>query len=93
MIVFFGVVLGAVFGYGAFNSDARGDSTVAALIGAYILIMLLLVACLLVPSTIMGRSRATFRRKLQSDAQFRALVEEDLLTWRDPVGNASYGPL
>ncbi|MFE6616459.1 hypothetical protein [Amycolatopsis sp. NPDC057786] len=93
MIVFFGVVLGAVFGYGAFNGGAREGSTVAALIGAYILIMLFLVACLLVPSTIMGRSRASFRRKVQSNAQFRALLEEDLLTWRDPVGNASYGPL
>lgn len=93
MIVFFGVVLGAVFGYGAFNSNARGDSAVAALIGAYILIMLFLVACLLVPSVIMGRSRVTFRRRVQRDTRFRALLEEDLVTWRDPVGNASYGPL
>ena len=93
MIVFFGVVLGAVFGYGAITSGAQAISTAISMIGAYILLMLFLAACILVPSTIMGRSRERFRRKVQSDARFRALLEEDLLTWRDPVGNASYGPL
>ncbi|MFF2654232.1 hypothetical protein [Streptomyces sp. NPDC058045] len=93
MVAFFAIVFGALFGYGAFNSGARGGSTAAALIGAYVLIVLFLVACILVPSTIMGRSRETFRRKAENDPRFRALLEQDLLTWRDPVGNATYGPL
>lgn len=91
MLVFFGVVLGAVFGYGAITSGSRATST--AMIGAYILFMLFLAACVVVPSTIMGRSRESFRRKAQSDPRFRELLEEDLLTWRDPLGKASYGPL
>ncbi|MEU3657405.1 hypothetical protein AB0E67_32445 [Streptomyces sp. NPDC032161] len=53
----------------------------------------LIVAAIVVPATIMGRARESLRRKAQRDARFRALLEEDLATWHDPVGNASYGPL
>ena len=93
MLVFFAVALGAPIAFSAPQSAARGDSTLPALIGAYILIMLFLVACILVPSTIMGRAREVFRRKAMADPDFRALLEQDLATWRDPVGDASYGPL
>ncbi|MFF2652141.1 hypothetical protein [Streptomyces sp. NPDC058045] len=53
----------------------------------------LLVAAIVVPATIMGRARESLRRKARSDARFRALLEEDLATWRAPAGLASYGPL
>ncbi len=31
--------------------------------------------------------------QVQEDPAFRKAVEEDLATWRDPYGNAGYGPL
>lgn len=53
----------------------------------------LIVAAVVVPATIMGRARESLRRKTQRDARFRALLEQDLATWHDAAGNASYGPL
>ncbi|MFJ2900697.1 hypothetical protein ACIO87_38325 [Streptomyces sp. NPDC087218] len=53
----------------------------------------LMVAAIVVPATIMGRARESLRRKAMNDPRFRDLLEQDLLTWHDPVGNASYGPL
>jgi hypothetical protein len=53
----------------------------------------LLVAAIIVPATIIGRSRESLRRKVADDPRFRALLEQDLATWRDPFGNAGYGPL
>jgi hypothetical protein len=63
------------------------------MIGAYLLIVLFLVACIVVPSVVMGRARQSFRRRVQSDPVLRTAVEGDLATWRDPYGNAGYGPL
>ncbi|WP_427889465.1 hypothetical protein ACQHIV_39480 [Kribbella sp. GL6] len=90
MLAFFGVALGAGV---ASVAPGQGKSMLTALIGTYVLIMLFLTACIVVPATIMGRSRETFRRKATNDTGFRALLEQDLVTWRPPVGNASYGPL
>ncbi|MDR6987665.1 hypothetical protein J2Y66_002163 [Paenarthrobacter nitroguajacolicus] len=53
----------------------------------------LLVAAIIVPATIMGRSRESLRSKAAHDPRFRALLEQDLATWRDPYGDAGYGPL
>ncbi|MGW2183395.1 hypothetical protein ACWCXX_36230 [Streptomyces sp. NPDC001732] len=53
----------------------------------------LMAAAIVVPATIMGRTRESLRRKAMNDPRFRDLLEQDLLTWRDPVGNAPYGPL
>ncbi|MCD4850383.1 hypothetical protein LN996_06125 [Arthrobacter sp. AK01] len=53
----------------------------------------LLVVGIIVPATIAGRSRESLRRKATTDPHFRALLEQDLATWRDPYGNAGYGPL
>ena len=53
----------------------------------------LLVVGIIVPATIMGRSRESLRRKAANDPRFRALLEQDLATWRDPIGDAGYGPL
>jgi hypothetical protein len=72
---------------------AAERGTGVALIGAYFLVVALLVACILVPSTVMGRARPSFRRRLHTDPGLRKAVEDDLATWRDPNGNAGYGPL
>ncbi|MFJ6535292.1 hypothetical protein ACIQH5_03605 [Paenarthrobacter sp. NPDC091711] len=56
-------------------------------------IVCLLVVGIIVPATIAGRSRESLRRKAATDPHFRALLEQDLATWRDPYGNAGYGPL
>ncbi|MDP9935740.1 hypothetical protein ACIPY0_04975 [Paenarthrobacter nicotinovorans] len=53
----------------------------------------LLVVGIIVPATIMGRSRESLRRRAAVDPRFRALLEQDLATWRDPYGEAGYGPL
>lgn len=75
------------------GSAAQGTATVAALSGAYLLLVALLIACILVPSAVAGRSRQSFRRRVKADPSLRAAVENDLATWRDPYGNAAYGPL
>ncbi len=53
----------------------------------------LLVVGIIVPATIAGRSRESLRRKAATDPHFRALLEQDLAIWRDPYGDAAYGPL
>ena len=53
----------------------------------------LLVACIVVPSTVMGRARQSFRLRVQTSPGLRRELEEDLAVWRDPYGNAAYGPL
>ncbi|MBP1137625.1 hypothetical protein JOE31_003857 [Arthrobacter sp. PvP023] len=73
------------------SAEERG--TVVALVGAYLLLVALLTACILVPSAVMGRARQSFRRRLHTDPHLRRAVEGDLATWRDPNGNAGYGPL
>ncbi|MGF9648891.1 hypothetical protein AAIH32_13000 [Pseudarthrobacter oxydans] len=72
---------------------AAERGTTGALIGAYLLIVALLGACILVPSIVLGRARKSFRRRLDADPGFRKAVEDDLASWRDPYGHAGYGPL
>ena len=72
---------------------ARGTSTLVAVSGAYVLFVVLLVASILLPAVVLGRARQFFRRRIQTDPGPRTAVEGDLANWRDPHGNAGYGPL
>ncbi|XAS65641.1 hypothetical protein ACOM2C_02310 [Pseudarthrobacter sp. So.54] len=72
---------------------SRGPSSLVTVVGAYLLIVALLAACILVPSVVMGRARQSLRRRVQKDPALRRAVEDDLSRWRDPYGNMSYGPL
>ncbi|WP_400158634.1 hypothetical protein [Arthrobacter sp. BPSS-3] len=93
MVAVLAVVLGAILGFVSPGIAARGGSTLAAVAGAYVLLVALLVACILVPSVVLGRGRQSFRRRIGSDPRLRAAVEADLANWRDPRGAAGYGPL
>ncbi|KUM36106.1 hypothetical protein [Arthrobacter sp. EpRS71] len=70
--------------------DPAALLTLATILG---FIVCLLVVGIIIPATIAGRSRESLRRKAATDPRFRALLEQDLATWRDPYGNAGYGPL
>jgi len=72
---------------------ARGGTSVITLAGCFVLMVALLVVCILIPSAVISSARQSFRQKVQEDPVFRKAVEEDLATWRDPYGNAGYGPL
>ncbi|WP_309073628.1 hypothetical protein [Paenarthrobacter sp.] len=72
---------------------ARGATTVITLAGCYVLLVALLVVCILIPSAVISRARQSFRQRVQENPIFRKAVEDDLVTWRDPYGNAGYGPL
>ncbi|WP_104172106.1 hypothetical protein [Arthrobacter sp. Y81] len=72
---------------------SRGTTTLVTVIGAYLLIVILLVTCIFVPSVVLGRARQSFRRRVRANPVLRTAVEDDLATWRDPYGTASYGPL
>lgn len=85
--------LGGILATGLPGIASRGTSALVGVIGAYLLLVALLVACILVPAVIMGQARESFRRRVQTVPALRAAVERDLATWRDPHGNTSYGPL
>lgn len=93
MAGFLAAVLGAILATIIPGAASRGTTTVIGLVGAYALFVLLLIACIVVPSAIQGRARESFRKRATTDPALRSLLEQDLATWRDPVGNASYGPL
>lgn len=70
------------------------DPATLLMLGAVLAFLIcLLVAAIIVPATIIGRSRESLRNKAANDPRFRSLLEQDLATWRDPHGNAGYGPL
>lgn len=93
MAGFLALVLGGVLATMAPGMASRGAATVTGLVGAYVLFVLVLTACIVVPSAIQGRARESFRKRATTDPALRSLLEQDVATWRDPVGNASYGPL
>ena len=93
MVSVLATVLGGILATALPGIASRGTDTLVAVAGAYLLIVILLVACILVPSVVMGRARQSFRRRVQANPVLRTAVEDDLATWRDPYGNASYGPL
>jgi hypothetical protein len=72
---------------------AKGAGEVTIVVGIYVLLLALLVACIIVPSAVLGRARESFRLRVQTNPGLRRAVEEDLAVWRDPYGNAAYGPL
>lgn len=84
-------IMGAIFIIGSPSASANG--TAGTVLGAYLLVTALLTVCILVPSVVLGRARTSFRQRIQTDPGLRAAVERDLATWRDPNGNAGYGPL
>jgi len=93
---FAGFVLFAFIGVFAFTAKPSTWQDPAALLtlGTVLAFMVgLLVAGIMVPAIIAGRSRESLRRKAATDPHFRALLEQDLATWRDPYGDAGYGPL
>ncbi|NQD88978.1 hypothetical protein HP499_14365 [Paenarthrobacter sp. CM16] len=70
------------------------DPATLLMLGAVLAFLIcLLVGAIIVPATIMGRSRESLRNKAANDPRFRSLLEQDLAIWRDPHGNAGYGPL
>jgi len=93
MVLFLAAITGA-FIFPALSSAVAKDGTMAAtLVGGYVLMLALLVACIIVPSAVLGRARESFRLRVQTNPSLRRAVEEDLAVWRDPYGNAAYGPL
>ena len=93
MVAVLALVLGAILAVAAPGIAARGGNTLAAVAGAYGLLVALLVACILVPAVVLGRGRESFRRRLGTDPRLRAAVEADLAVWHDPRGSAGFGPL
>lgn len=91
IVVVLATILGGILATASPGIAAQG--TMTAVTGAYVLIVLLLVACIIVPSAVLGRARQSFRRRVQADPSLRTAVENDLATWRDPYGSAAYGPL
>ncbi|MBT2585905.1 hypothetical protein [Arthrobacter sp. ISL-95] len=88
VIVFIGL-----FALTAKPSTWQDPAQLLTLATVLVFIICLLVAAIIVPATILGRSRESLRRKAADDPHFRALLEQDLATWRDPYGEAGYGPL
>ena len=87
------LVTGAILAAASPGIAARGGATLASVVGAYLLLVALLVACILVPAVVLGRGRESFRRRIRTDARLRAAVEADLANWQDPHGTAGFGPL
>ncbi|MEV7131474.1 hypothetical protein AB0N24_01155 [Arthrobacter sp. NPDC093128] len=86
-------VLGRILATALPGTASRGSTTLIVVIGAYLLVVILLGTCIFVPSVVLGRARQSFRRRVQANPVLRTAVEDDLATWRDPHGTASYGPL
>jgi len=93
MVLFLAAITGAFIFPALSSTAAKGAGEVTVLVGIYVLMLALLVACIIVPSAVLGRARQSFRLRVQADPLLRRAVEEDLAVWRDPYGNAAYGPL
>lgn len=93
MVSTLAIILGGILASALPGISARGMTTLTAVIGAYVLLVALMAACILIPSAVMGRARQSFRRRVQTDPTLRAATEADLANWHDATGNASYGPL
>ncbi|UUL77651.1 hypothetical protein NG819_09970 [Pseudarthrobacter sp. Fe7] len=93
MVSFLVALLGGILAIYLPSAIAKGDGAATTLVGAFALIVAILAACIVVPSTVIGRARESFRRRVRTDPALRKALEEDLATWRDPYGNAAYGPL
>lgn len=69
------------------------DGRFIGMIGILVCLALLLVSCFAVPATVLGRARESLRRVAATDAAYRALLEQDRVTWRPQLGDQMYGPL
>ncbi|MFJ4168211.1 hypothetical protein ACIPY3_01750 [Paenarthrobacter sp. NPDC089714] len=92
-VAFILIVFIGLFAFTAKPSTWQDPGVLLTLAMVLAFVVCLLVGAIIVPATIMGRSRESLRRKAATDPRFRALLEQDLVTWRDPYGNAGYGPL
>lgn len=86
------IILGGILAAAAPGIADRGGAALTSVGGAYVFVVALLVAAILVPSVVMGRARQSFRRRIEADPGLRSAVEHDLATWHDRHG-ISYGPL
>jgi hypothetical protein len=93
MVAVLAAILGGILSTFLPAAAYRGDGTALVLVGTFLLIVALLVACIVVPSAVLGRARESFRLRVQANPDLRSAVEQDLAVWRDPYGNAGYGPL
>jgi hypothetical protein len=93
MVSFLAAIVGAFLFPTLPSAAAKGAGEVTVLVGIYVLMLALLVACIIVPSAVLGRARQSFRLRVQTNPSLRRAVEADLAVWRDPYGNATYGPL
>lgn len=93
MVSALAAILGGILAPALPGISARGAASLAGVICIYLITVALLAACILVPSVVMGRARQSFRRRIRANPDLRKAVEDDLASWRDPYGNASYGPL
>ena len=89
MVSFLGAILGGIMILALPSAVAKGAGEVTVLVGIYVLFLALLVACIIVPSAVLGRARDSFRLRVQTSPGLRRSVEEDLAVWRDPYGNAA----
>ncbi|MCM0615704.1 hypothetical protein MOD31_06695 [Paenarthrobacter sp. TYUT067] len=92
-VAFVLLVFTGLFAFTAKPSTWQDPAALLTLVTVLAFMVSLLVVGIIVPATIAGRSRESLRRKAATDPHFRALLEQDLATWRDPYGNAGYGPL
>lgn len=68
-------------------------SSLIALLMTVVPVAALLVATIVIPSAVLGRSRESLRRKIATDARFREWVERDFAEWRAAGGaGEGYGP-
>jgi hypothetical protein len=87
------VVFIGLFAFMAKPSTWQDAELLMTLATVLVFVICLLVAAIIIPATILGRSRESLRSKAANDPRFRALLEQDLAAWRDPYGGAGYGPL
>ncbi len=92
-VAFVLLVFTGLFAFTAKPSTWQDPAALLTLASVLAFMVSLLVVGIIVPATIASRSRESLRRKAATDPHFRALLERDLATWRDPYGNAGYGPL
>ncbi len=92
-VAFVLLVFTGLFAFTAKPSTWQDPGALLTLVSVLAFMVSLLVVGIIVPATIASRSRESLRRKAATDPHFRALLEQDLATWRDPYGNAGYGPL
>ena len=92
-VAFILVVFAGLFVFMAKPSTWQDPAALLTLATVLFFMVCFLVVAIIIPATIAGRSRESLRRKAENDPHFRALLEQDLATWRDPYGQAGYGPL